>query len=200
MTQVLHVIARLLYTTSLRLCSALVGHHYVLRCIGSRADWPLSSLSLTVLAELLGQSAYIECQQPPIWITDSVRDPRAWKFSIGVRGHILPKSHLFRPAYALPKIRLDPSVKALLFLSGPKFLFPHKTKLACDMPQSHGLAQVRSHYLMSNVKWIILKYGTAGYEIRFELYLPFFSIPLPSGALTIVYELSIDVFTVTLPR
>jgi hypothetical protein len=68
------------------------------------------------------------------------------------------------------------------------------------MPQPHGLAQVRSYYLMSNVKWIVLKYGTAGYEIRFELYLPFFSIPLPSGALTIVYELTIDVFTVTLPR
>jgi hypothetical protein len=65
-------------------------------------------------------------------------------------------------------------VKALFFLAGPKFLFPHKTKLACDMPQPHGLAQARSDYLVCNVKWIILKSGTAGYEIRFELYLPFF--------------------------
>jgi hypothetical protein len=72
------------------------------------------------------------------------------------------------------KIRLDPSVRRRFFLTGLKFSFPHKDKLAYDLPQPHGLALARSIYLMFNVTWIILKYGTAQYEIRFELYLPFF--------------------------
>ena len=55
-------------------------------------------------------------------------------------GSFLPRFNLFRPAYALPKIRLDPSVKALFFLVGLKFYFPHKTKLVCDLPQPRGLA------------------------------------------------------------